>query len=734
MDLRQGDRVRILAPHSEYTGCRGTVVDPDEPGVAALGAARRDRRRERCRPALPRRRARAPAGRAGRPAQRGPAALRGRVRLACGRRGRVVDPAHLDLGPQAGRLLAQRLARPLLEPVVEHPGPDLLERGNPALAPPLDPDEMGPEGRLDRAEPAIWKAVRDRVGEVGTEARGDPGRRGPRGACDRRGRDRRGPPRPPPRSTPVRAGPATPPRRHRPSPRGDPARGRRGSGRGAPARASARPAPHETSAAWPRRRAPRARGRARRPGCGRSAGGGRRCRSSPCRARRRGRRGPRRSRSSRGRGSACSGPDAGGRPHRSPAIRPRRPDRARPHPRSSGLRGPGSRRRRGPGRPGGRRPRPARRPRCAGSRARGVSGARPKPVCRAKRSPPRIRKWRSGARSKQGPFDGSDRAIVTRWIDPRPPIPQRATSLSSIATSRRCRRGIPGSGSSSGRTRAGSRPNRRPVGRRHEGIDAVMALMGSGLGLYDLTRPMEIERTASLAGEALVYVEMTIRATTKAGEPYENHYVMAFQIADGRIAEVREYVDSLYAQHMLFDPAGQPSPPRSARPLTVPPPGRGRRGAPDPRVLPRSAGVHPDAIDPNPDLPARRGPRGPAPRLWRRRDGGHRGRDLRLGLLRRRRRWSAPLSARPDHARERRPARGRLDLPHRRPCSTGAATSAAKKASTHASTSFQNTPILVDRTLYLCTPFNRVIALDPETGGREVDLRSAGRSRGGSTC
>jgi quinoprotein glucose dehydrogenase len=30
--------------------------------------------------------------------------------------------------------------------------------------------------------------------------------------------------------------------------------------------------------------------------------------------------------------------------------------------------------------------------------------------------------------------------------------------------------------------------------------------------------------------------------------------------------------------------------------------------------------------------------------------------------------------------------------------------------------SFQNTPILVDDTLYLCTPFNRVIALDPETG------------------
>jgi quinoprotein glucose dehydrogenase len=34
----------------------------------------------------------------------------------------------------------------------------------------------------------------------------------------------------------------------------------------------------------------------------------------------------------------------------------------------------------------------------------------------------------------------------------------------------------------------------------------------------------------------------------------------------------------------------------------------------------------------------------------------------------------------------------------------------------HASTTFQNTPILVGDTLYLCTPFNRVIALDAETG------------------
>ena len=33
-----------------------------------------------------------------------------------------------------------------------------------------------------------------------------------------------------------------------------------------------------------------------------------------------------------------------------------------------------------------------------------------------------------------------------------------------------------------------------------------------------------------------------------------------------------------------------------------------------------------------------------------------------------------------------------------------------------APSAFQNTPILFGDSLYLCTPFNRVIALDPETG------------------
>jgi len=108
-------------------------------------------------------------------------------------------------------------------------------------------------------------------------------------------------------------------------------------------------------------------------------------------------------------------------------------------------------------------------------------------------------------------------------------------------------------------------PQSAPVGRRHEGLDAVLALMASGIGLYDTTRPLDVDRTACLAGDERVYVEMTIRATTKAGEPYENHYVMVFELRDDRIVEVREYVDSHYVQRKLFDPAGMTSPMDAAR-------------------------------------------------------------------------------------------------------------------------------------------------------------------------
>ena len=46
-----------------------------------------------------------------------------------------------------------------------------------------------------------------------------------------------------------------------------------------------------------------------------------------------------------------------------------------------------------------------------------------------------------------------------------------------------------------------------------------------------------------------------IEATTAKGEPYRNHYHFAFRLRDAQIIAAKEYVDTLYAQRMLFDPA-----------------------------------------------------------------------------------------------------------------------------------------------------------------------------------
>lgn len=103
-------------------------------------------------------------------------------------------------------------------------------------------------------------------------------------------------------------------------------------------------------------------------------------------------------------------------------------------------------------------------------------------------------------------------------------------------------------------------PQSSPMGRRHEGKQAVLALMSGGVGLYDPETPMDIQRDAVAATGETVFVEMTMNARTGQGEPYRNHYVFVFQIRDGLIVEIHEHLDTLYAQRKLFDPVGQKSP------------------------------------------------------------------------------------------------------------------------------------------------------------------------------
>jgi len=103
-------------------------------------------------------------------------------------------------------------------------------------------------------------------------------------------------------------------------------------------------------------------------------------------------------------------------------------------------------------------------------------------------------------------------------------------------------------------------PQSSPMGRMHAGRDRVLALMSGGIELYDPSKPMDIDFEAIAAEGDRVFVEMTMAATTAAGEPYRNHYVFVFTLRDGRIVEVHEHLDTLYTQRLLFDPVGRSSP------------------------------------------------------------------------------------------------------------------------------------------------------------------------------
>ncbi|MBM4384183.1 MAG: nuclear transport factor 2 family protein [Deltaproteobacteria bacterium] len=99
-------------------------------------------------------------------------------------------------------------------------------------------------------------------------------------------------------------------------------------------------------------------------------------------------------------------------------------------------------------------------------------------------------------------------------------------------------------------------PPSSPLGGLRQGKAAVLELMGSGIGLYDTTVPFGIEVEAIVADEDWVALQMVMTARTARGAAYRNYYHWAFRIRGGRICAVKEYVDTLYAQKMLFDGKG----------------------------------------------------------------------------------------------------------------------------------------------------------------------------------
>jgi uncharacterized protein len=49
-----------------------------------------------------------------------------------------------------------------------------------------------------------------------------------------------------------------------------------------------------------------------------------------------------------------------------------------------------------------------------------------------------------------------------------------------------------------------------------------------------------------------VAIEWVAQGKSAKGKAYENYYLLLFEVKNGRIQAIREYVDTLYAKEVLF--------------------------------------------------------------------------------------------------------------------------------------------------------------------------------------
>jgi uncharacterized protein len=90
-----------------------------------------------------------------------------------------------------------------------------------------------------------------------------------------------------------------------------------------------------------------------------------------------------------------------------------------------------------------------------------------------------------------------------------------------------------------------------PISGTWIGRDTIMTdFFGTAMALYE-PGSVNLEITGLLAEGDQVTLEWTSRARTAAGEPYENFCIGVFTVRDGRIASVREYMDTQYAHRVL---------------------------------------------------------------------------------------------------------------------------------------------------------------------------------------
>tara|TARA_B110000444_G_C18809442_1_gene581805 strand:- start:724 stop:1071 length:348 start_codon:yes stop_codon:yes gene_type:complete len=81
----------------------------------------------------------------------------------------------------------------------------------------------------------------------------------------------------------------------------------------------------------------------------------------------------------------------------------------------------------------------------------------------------------------------------------------------------------------------------------HEGKGAVLKFLSGGVDYYDQNTPITVKVDHLIAEGDWVSCQFRLEAKTANGKDYKNYYHFAFQIKNGLITKVKEYLDTHYA-------------------------------------------------------------------------------------------------------------------------------------------------------------------------------------------
>lgn len=93
-----------------------------------------------------------------------------------------------------------------------------------------------------------------------------------------------------------------------------------------------------------------------------------------------------------------------------------------------------------------------------------------------------------------------------------------------------------------------------PSAGTYEGHAGIKRLFSIDIPIF--SAPLQVTIVRMVGEGETVAAEVEIRTKNKDGKDYFNHYAFWFEVRAGKIRRVREYLDTLYAQQVLFDPAG----------------------------------------------------------------------------------------------------------------------------------------------------------------------------------